>query len=79
MAKPRLVKVRALFVFLQNVSYEKRMPRFETPSLLYSVDRSVSLSHKQRYYICNVQYYKYSPLGAVQFVATERKGCDGYQ
>lgn len=32
MAKPRLVKVRALFVFLQNVSYEKRMPRFETPS-----------------------------------------------
>ena len=34
MAKPRLVKVRALFVFLQNVSYEKRMPRFETPSLM---------------------------------------------
>ncbi len=32
MAKPRLVKVRALFVFLQIVSYEKRMPRFETPS-----------------------------------------------
>lgn len=32
MAKPRLVKVRALFVFLQNVAYEKRMPHFETPS-----------------------------------------------
>ena len=32
MAKPWLVKVRALFVFLQNVSYKKRMPRFETPS-----------------------------------------------
>ena len=35
MAKPWLVKVRALFIFLQNVSYEKRMPRFETPPLLH--------------------------------------------
>ena len=39
MAKPRLVKVRALFVFLQIVSYEKRMPRFETPSF-YSETKS---------------------------------------
>ena len=44
MAKPRLVKVRALFVFLQNVSYEKRMPRFETPSFFYAKNKKKKMS-----------------------------------
>ena len=44
MAKPWLVKVRALFIFLQNVSYEKRMPRFETPPCCIMCTVAISIS-----------------------------------